>query len=153
MLETISQKRTLRLVLLVLSGTVVLLSVPFLLISKLPNGLLYGSYSYARCGGALWMRAALFVIAVAWVLLLFVGLKQCWNKQIPCITTCGQNTLSVFLLHGFLVKAISAFLPNLLRFPWQVLLLSCAILLLTGNKIMNKIVSLIGGLWLERVNS
>jgi len=136
-----------------ISLAVVLLSVPFFIFAKIPNGLLYGSYSYANCGGALWMRVAVSVLALAWILLLFGGLKPYCNKKTPCITTCGQNTLSVFLMHGFLVKAISAFLPNLLRTPWQVLLLSCAILALLGNKFMNKIVSLIGGLWLERVNS
>lgn len=121
--------------------------MPFLW--KIPNGLLYGSYSYSRCGGTIWMRAAVFAISACMVLFLFVGIKPYMNKKLMLITQIGQNTWPVFLLHGFVVKATPVYFPGLVDSPWSVVALSCGILLLTGNAFCKKLINYVCFSWLE----
>jgi fucose 4-O-acetylase-like acetyltransferase len=81
---------------------------------------------------------------------LFIGLKGFLNKRLFLITNIGQNTLPVFLLHGFIIKALPVYFPDLLQYPLITLLLSVVILLIFGNKLFNKAVYYIGFSWLER---
>ncbi len=117
-----------------------------------PTGLLYGSKSYFDCGGAPWMRVIVSVNSFSWILLLFVGMKPYWNKPLFLLTGIGQNTLPVFLLHGFLIKAIPVFWPYLVSSPWRVLLTACIMLILLGNKFMNKAIYYLSFSWLERIS-
>lgn len=116
----------------------------------IPNGLLYGSYSYSKCSGAMWMRIVISFMALSMIGLLFVGLKQHFGKKIILITTIGQNTLPVFLLHGFFVKAVPVYFPHLVSSPLRVVLLSCSILILLGNKLCRNAVSFMCFSWVEK---
>ena len=126
-------------------------SVGYLTEQKVPVGLLYGSYSYSAVNQTMQMRAILMGIALAWIVLLWVVSKVLLDRKIPLLTHIGQNTLPVFLLHGFIVKAIGKFRPEWADSLWKVLLLSCLILVVCGNKWMKKLVDFIGLTWLEKM--
>ncbi len=118
------------------SVIVVVASVFFLHFADVSNGLLYGSYSYAKCGGTLCLRAVLMLISLAWVVFLLSGFQKLFNRKISFVTTIGQNTWPIFLLHGFLVKALPAF-----GGLWWALLATIVILLLFGNRFFQKLLS------------
>jgi len=134
----------------IISVAVIILSVPLLHYAHIPNKLLYGSYSYHNCGGAFWMRAAISLVSFAWILLLFAGVKPYINKRLAILTNIGQNTWPVFLMHGFVVKVAPIYLPGLLCSPVYALLLSCGILVLTGNKTLNKAIYYMCFSWMEK---
>lgn len=149
-LETISVHSKRRFIVMV-SAAVILLSVLLLCGMHIPNGLLYGAVSYQKSGGALWMRVAISLVSLAWIVFLFAAVKQYVNKKVTIVTNIGQNTWPVFLLHGFIVKAVSACWPELLSAPLYVLLLTCAVLVITGNKIFNNVVYYMSFSWLEKL--
>lgn len=132
---------------LTLSALVIILLTPYIV--KLPNGLLYGSYSYTKCKGTFFMRASVILMALSMILFIFIGSRRFLDKK-SIITKFGQNTWSTFLLHGFAVKAIPLYCSNLVSSPWKVILLTCAIVLLTGNKWCSTAVRYISFAWIER---
>lgn len=94
---------------------------------------LYGSYSYEKAGFNPLIKMFLLVCGFAWILFLLSAIP---NKKIPFVSLLGQNTLSIFLLHGFLIKLakkyeVFAFLEiqNLLL----AIILSLVIICLFGN--------------------
>lgn len=148
LIEWLAQRPERRLLILLGAAAVLALLFPF--VGALPDGLLYGSYPYASCKGTVWMRLAASVMAFAVILVLCVGLRPYLGRKGFIITHIGQNTWPVFLLHGFAVKAAPVFFPALLRSPWRVLLLTCGILVLAGNKFCSRAVSFVSFSWLER---
>lgn len=128
----------------------IIVSFVYLLLVHIPNRLLYGSYPYNKHHITIDKRAILMVISLCWILFLFVVIKPYLNKKIPMITTIGQNTLPVYLMHGFVVKTIPVFFPVLLSTPWSILLLSCVILLVFGNKVCQKGIYYLCFGWLEK---
>lgn len=128
---------------------VMILSLPFVYNADLPNGLLYGSYSYRSCGGTVWMRLGISAVSLGWIVFLFVGIKPYLNRKLVVITRIGQNTWPVFLLHGFVVKAIPVYGKELVASPGLVLVLTCAILVLLGNRFCNRAIYYICFSWLE----
>ncbi len=149
-LEVMIKQKITRTVVMIFSVVLIGLSALLLYYTDIPNGLLYGSLPYAKCGGALWMRAIVSIISICWILFLFVGVKPYLNKKLFLITTIGQNTWPIFLLHGFFIKALPIYLPHLLHYPWAILPLTCLLLLAFGNKIFNKAIYYISFSWLER---
>lgn len=69
------------------------------------NEMLFGSYSYAAGGYSPLTRLALLGMALAWLAALMLALLPVLERPIPLLSTLGRNTMPVFLLHGFLVKA------------------------------------------------
>jgi len=65
------------------------------------KNVLYGSYSYEKAGYNPFIKIILLVCGFAWIVFLLSAMP---DKKIPFISPFGQNTLSVFLLHGFIVK-------------------------------------------------
>ncbi len=128
----------------------IMLSVPFLYFTSADVGLLYGAYSYAECDSSLWMRLVASMMALCWIVFLFVGARPYVNNKYACLTSIGQNTWPIFLLHGFLVKAIPVYCPSVLGTPWRVLLLTAGILVVMGNRVLNKVVYFVGGFWMEK---
>ena len=147
-LERLSIRPRRRFVILFASAAIIIFLIPYLW--TIPNGLLYGSYSYSNCDAAPWMRGMVSLISSSMILLLFVGVKPCLSKDLSLITNIGQNTLPIFLLHGFFVKAVPVYFRYLVSSPWSVILLTCAILLLTGNKLCSKAVYYTCFSWLEK---
>ena len=142
--------KKLRVALTFASALIIAIYAVFLYFNKIPNGLLYGAVSYEKCDGTIVMRALLLIIAFCWILFLFVGLKPYLNKRLFLITSIGQNTLPVFLLHGFVVKFLPIYLPDMLNYPLITVLLSFVLLLIFGNKLLNKAVYYIGFSWIEK---
>lgn len=117
----------------------VLASVYFLQVVPVTANMLYSSYSYAQQDYSLLIRAALMVIALLWILFLFGGLSAILRRKLPLLTALGQNTLPVFLLHGFAVRAVPVYAPELLETPLRVLAVTAGILLLLGNPLVGRI--------------
>ncbi len=147
-LDSLCAHKKLRLAVVI--GAAVLICILAPLCMKAPIELLYGAYSYAKCGSSWLMRTAVSCTSFLWIVLLFVGIKSFLNKPVFLLTYIGQNTWPIFLLHGFIVKAAPIYCPYLLNAPWKIVLLSFAILLLFGNKLCVKAVCCISFSWLEK---
>ena len=147
LLARLSVKPLIRFGVLFVSLAIIVVLAPY--VPKISKGLLYGSYPYASCAGKLWMRGMTSLIALSVILLLCVGIRPCLNRKLALITYIGQHTWPIFLLHGFFVKLIPDY-PHLVSAPWRVLLLTCGILLLAGNKFCSKAVYYICFSWLEK---
>ena len=151
LLERLSCNPKIQLPILLASAAVMAMLVTS--VRVIPDGILYGSYYYAGCSGTIWMRATASVMAFAAILFLCVGMKPYLRRKLPLVTTIGQHTWPIFLLHGFLIKAIPAFFPELVSTTWRVLLLTCAVLILAGNPICTKAVYYASFSWLEKFDS
>lgn len=94
---------------------------------------LYESYSYADKSYSLWIRA--IFIGIAFLFILFL-LNITPNKKLPLLTSAGQNTLPIFLLHGFLMKLMEYF--KLFQYVQNkallVFALSCCLVLIFSSK-------------------
>lgn len=128
----------------------ILLSIVYLYVLNIENRLLYGSFSYKNYGITIGKRAIVMLIALCWIVFLLVVIKPYINKKIPLVTTIGQNTLSIYLLHGFVVKALPIFCPVIVSAPWSILLISAIILILFGNKFCQKGIHYLCFGWLEK---
>lgn len=68
-----------------------------------PN-VLYGASSYATAGYGPFLKGALILVAAAFIALLVLAMP---NRRLPLLTTAGAGTLSIYILHGFIVRALS----------------------------------------------
>ncbi len=150
-LQAIVSKGKARLVLGILSVPLIALSAWFMEKNQVPKALLYGSYSYNYVGHTQKLRGTVMLIALVWIVFLFIVIKPFLTKKIFPITYIGQNTLPVFLLHGFVLRAIPKFHPEWISTPWKVVLVTLAILLVFGNGIAKKVVYVAGFSWLEKL--
>lgn len=108
-----------------------------------PLRLLYGSYPYSAFDGAPWQRGAAMLAALVWIAFLFLAARPWLDRRIPVITAVGQNTLPVFLLHGWVIRSYTALeLPRPAAL-WQVLLLTAALVLAFGNRFCKKAIQLL----------
>lgn len=101
--------------------------------------ILYGSYSYEQAGYNPLIKALLLLIGFAWITFLISTIP---DKKLPIISTLGQNTIAIFLLHGFIVKLVKKYelfihteIQNLL----SALLLTIIILCIFGNSPSSKL--------------
>ena len=138
---------------IVLFSSVAIIAILFSSVGSIPNGLLYGSYSYSSCEGTLRMRVMAWIMSFAVILFLCVGMRPYLSRKLILITNIGQNTWPIFLLHGFAIKAVPIYFPYLVSSPWRVILLSCAIVIFAGNKLCNKAVYLSCFSWLEKYST
>lgn len=150
-LDKCANNLKLQTVFLFLSIIIIISSILLLRYANIPNSILYGSCSYLSCKGSPWMRIIIFLIALGWISFLFIGVKSYLNKEVPLLTKIGKNTWSIFLLHGFIVKIVQTYYPCLISSYVQLVLISCIILLVTGNKRMNKAINIIGCSWTEKI--
>lgn len=148
-LEKLTDNRPLRWSITAVSAVCAALTALYMYKMYTKNLLLYGTASYESIGCTAWSRALICLFAFVWLCLLFVGIKPLLKRNIPVITMIGQNTLPVFLVHGFVVKAAPLYFQEFLNTPWGVLLLTCAILILTGNPLSRKLVDIVSLSWIE----
>ncbi len=127
----------------------IVLSSAFLYIKDVPNSILYGSYSYAELDGAIFVRGLVLLTAFIWISFIILVIRPRAGKKIPIISRIGQNTLPVFLMHGFIVKLVQLYYPELVSTPWGVILLTCMIVLLLGNVWAKKLINRISFSWVE----
>ena len=120
-------------------------------VKYLPYGILYSCLSYAAGDGTMRMRAAVFVMSASAIVILFLGIKPYLNREIPVITYIGKNTWPVFLLHGFIVKTIQTYYPEIVSPPIRLFLITSVILLLLGNKFCSNAIYYACFSWLEKI--
>lgn len=104
------------------------------------NAMLFGAHPYSALGHNAAIRGFFMVMGLCMIVFLFYGCKGLTDRRIPLLTCLGQNTLSVFLLHGFGVKLLGHYFPSAVRKPWGVLLCAGALLLIFGNPGVGKAV-------------
>lgn len=136
LLERLSIRPKRRFFVLFVSVIVIAVLVPF--IYTIPKGLLYGASSYSSCQGTLYMRGIVSIVSLCMILFLCVGVRPYLSRKFILITKIGQNTWPIFLLHGFVIKAVPVYFPHLVSSPWYIILLSCALVILTGNRLCQK---------------
>lgn len=94
---------------------------------------LYGSHPYAQLQYGPAERLFAGVTAFCWIGSGCLVLLPRLRGRIPMLTALGQNTLPVYLLHGFAVRYIQHRQPGMLATPWHVLLVMVLILAVLGN--------------------
>ena len=116
--------------------------------------MLHGSNNYQLEGYEPMIKLILLIIGFNWII--FFLLFPFLDKKIPFLTSIGQNTFSIFILHGFCIKLASKY--KIFRFiPRKNILLafvlSFVIVIVLGNPYVGKIFQRIGtGNWiLERI--
>lgn len=110
--------------------------------------MMLGAYGYEDLGYSWQVRGLIMCCAGSAILLLFAGLAPRLKRKIPVVTTLGQNTLSIYLLHGVFFHLIRLKYPWLLARPWQVPLVWAGLLLLLGNPAVGRTARfLLGGGW------
>ena len=68
---------------------------------EISKNVLYGAYSYEKAHYHAGIKLFLLLVGFAWTIFLLVAIPR---KKIAFLSVLGQNTLSVFLLHGFFVR-------------------------------------------------
>ncbi|MCI7472246.1 MAG: acyltransferase family protein [Clostridiales bacterium] len=110
--------------------------------------MMLGAYGYEDLGYSWQVRGLIMCCAASVIFLLFAGLVSHLKHRIPVITVLGQNTLPIYLLHGFIVQMIRMKAPWMLAQTWQVLLAWMGLLLLLGNPVVGRCTNfLLGGGW------
>ena len=123
---------------MVISGCTAL--VIWRLVAKgLSDRAFYGAYPYTDANGTLQNRMMLMAMAVVWIGFFLVVVKPALGKRIPLLTTLGQNTLPVFLLHASVIKWLPKYLPQLFQNRALVAATTGGVLLLFGNPWVGKV--------------
>lgn len=108
------------------------------------NPMLYGSNSYANAQYSILIKFMLMLCGINWILF-FMWIFP--KFKIPVISSIGKNTLTVFLLHGFikcyLGKAGGIFMYSRNVNIGLAVLISFLIVLLLGNKYIGSLGKLI----------
>lgn len=114
---------------------------------ELPNAAFYGARGYEALGICWWHRALILLAGLAATVSLFAFSRLLLNRKLPLITRWGQNTLPVFLLHGFAVRFLAKYLPACGEKLWQLLLLALFLVLLLGNPLLGYAFRLLFSPW------
>lgn len=104
--------------------------------------MMLGAYGYEDLGYRWQTRGLIMCCAACVIFLMLVGLAPRLKGRIPVITALGQNTLPIYLLHGFFFHLFRLKYLWLVAQTWQVLLL------LLGNPLVGRCTNfLLGGGW------
>lgn len=99
-LKRISTKRWARYAVFLLALLLITLGELYIIKTSVNKKILYGALCYVKAKGSVMDRAAFLLTAFGWILLLE---RIVPNKKIPVLSALGQNTMPVYLLHGFVV--------------------------------------------------
>lgn len=114
--------------------------------------MMLGAYGYENLGYSWQARGLIVCCAACTIFLLVLGLAPCLKRRIPVVTTLGENTLSIYLFHGFFFHLIRLKYPWLLERPWQVFAVWAGLLLLLGNPVVGRCTGfLFGAGWYRRL--
>ena len=124
-----------------LSLILVLAAAVVLVIMNMDQQILYGSYPYEKLKYGPHIRLFTMAAACCWILFLLVWTPK---RRIPFVSTVGQNTLTIFLIHGFIVKYLNKI--GILSYGAAVntavaFLISVLILVCLGNRWSGKLMS------------
>lgn len=87
---------------------VILLFLIILWKANISNAMMYQSLNYVSAGGFVYQRAFLLAGYFLWTILFF-GIVP--RKEIRYLTSIGQNTMPIFLLHAFIVLILRKMNP------------------------------------------
>ena len=111
----------------------------------------YEAVEYQESGSTIWFRLLHIVIAACFIIFLLYCIP---NKKICILTNVGKSTLTIFLLHGFVVKLLgkSGILKNIQHPFVAISLLTIAIVLILSINGHNLIKQIAGkkGLCMEK---
>ena len=102
-------------------------------------GALQGAYSYAASSSTVVDRGLILFTAICWILLLENLIPE---RKLAIVSTIGQNTLPIYLLHGFIIRY--TYFIGLFHYSLTAnLLLACTLtvvlMLILGNKYTGKL--------------
>ena len=118
-------------------------SLLYLHLADFPEDALFGSYPYEKKNYGLPDRLLFMLTALGWIGLLLRLFTGVLNRPVPLLTTLGRNTMPVFLLHGFVIKAIPEHYSWMQQLPGLALWLPILLLLLFGNPLMGRLFRLL----------
>lgn len=118
-----------------LTAAVCMLVLLMQMVSFRPE-VLYGSYPYVRLNYGPLERLFAGITALCWIGFGCLVLLPLLRWPLPMLTALGQNTLPVYLLHGFVVRYIQHCQPVMLATPLMVFLVAVLILAVLGNPLM-----------------
>lgn len=104
--------------------------------NSISTKLLYGSYSYTKCGEGPVERMVVLLIGFCAIYIL------CYitpTGKIPVITYCGQNTMPVYLLHAFVIKLLKkySFFKLFTKYNYGIaILLALLLVVILGNPLI-----------------
>lgn len=97
----IENKRYKRLMIFILTCVIFVFSYYLIRNADITRQILYGSYTYSDLNYSPIIKIFLLCFGLIWTVYLLLIVS---DKKIPFITSLGQHTFAVFLLHGFIVK-------------------------------------------------
>ncbi len=141
--------REMRMYIGIISALFVVISVLCICKStKITSQTLYGSYSYEAASFGPHIRLLQMFFAIGWIAFLVIIMP---NVKIPLISTLGANTLSIFLMHGFVIRLAGK--HKIFHYTYEknlifAIVLSLMVMVIFGNKWIAKLFHLIfSGKW------
>ena len=121
-------------------------------ICDIPNVAFYGSLSYERLKIDFVDRWVILSMGMLGVLFFVFALAPLLNRKIPIISTIGRNSISIFLMHGFIIKLMDKEEMGELLTPGYCVVIALLIIVLLGNGAVGKLFRWIcTGWWLEKI--
>lgn len=125
---------------LILAGALLFISgVAYIILKPVDMGSLYCATTYKSTNSTVWDRLIHMITGAGFIMM---AIHLIPNIRIPVVSTIGQNTLPIFLLHGFVLNWLGK--NNIFHFSTPInLALTCifaiAMMALFGNKLMGKL--------------
>lgn len=116
------------------------LSIVYILKNPIHHKVLYGSYSYVSGDYNPIIKFLLLIFSICWIVILK---KVIPNKKIPCVSTIGKNTFSIYIVHGFVVKLAQKYdiyKYNEFQNIMLAILITIVILILFGNDCVCRVI-------------
>lgn len=98
----------------------------------------YAAYPYSALGYGPGIRGLSMLAALGAIGALMELLRPLLDRKVPLFTAAGQNTLSVYLLHGFVVRLIGKYIPGLGGYLSASILTALALILVLGSPPVGK---------------
>lgn len=137
---------------IILSALAIVVVFLVMQMTEFPKEAFYGSYSYEKLKIELSVKLIIEMIASFWIVYFLFALVPFLNFKIPLVSTIGRNSLSVFLLHGFVIKLMEKEQMGVEMAPYTTVIWGLIIVILLGNRFTNQLFTWVGtGWWLEKV--
>lgn len=112
--------------------------------------MLFGSTNYQTAGYSPKIKIIIYAMAFAWIIGLVFIMP---NIKIPFVTMFGRGTLSVFLLHGFIIKLIQreVYQNGLVISQRKAFGIAVLLVVILGNPLVSKVFNFIcTGDWIKK---
>lgn len=120
-------------------GVILIVASHYIITSpEITKKVLYGSYSYEKAKYNAGIKLFLLSLGFTWIVFLLFVIPR---KKVPFLSVLGQNTLAIFLLHGFIVR---------LAKKYQIFCYSEAENILFAVILSLSIIALLGNPWIAK---